>query len=285
MGQVGRALIEAASGTPFEAIGLSHAEADICDASAVAHAIRSYAPTSVVNAAAYTAVDKAESEPDIAFRVNRDGARVVAQATAAADLPLIHFSTDYVFDGRSRVPYTETDQEAPRGVYGRSKVEGERGVRESTSKHVILRTSWIYSPFGTNFVRTILRLGSEREELQIVADQTGSPTSAADVASAIMAITTKAESKSFEGWGIYHCSGADSVTWYDFANLIFAEAARFGVKAPKLVAISSAEYNASAPRPAYSVLDTKKLERTFSIGPRPLRQSLVECVKRLIDHR
>jgi dTDP-4-dehydrorhamnose reductase len=278
-GPVGRALIEEASGTPSEAIGLSHDEANICDAAVVAEAIRSYAPTSVVNAAAYTAVDKAESEPDLACCVNRDGARVVAAASAAAEIPLIHLSTDYVFDGRSKVPYTETDHVAPLGVYGRSKEEGERAVRESAPKHVILRTSWIYSPYGTNFVRTMLRLGSEHAELQVVDDQTGCPTSASDIATAIVAITKKAEGENFDDWGTYHFAGPDSVTWYGFAQLIFEQAA----KTPKLSAISSAEYRSPAPRPAYSVLDTKKLGRTFGIRPRPLRESLAECLKTLSD--
>src|SRR4029079_5486292 len=166
-GQIGQSLLEAALGTAWEAVGLSHAEADICDASAVAEAIRRSAPTSVVNAAGYTSVDKAESEPDLAFRVNRDGARVVAEASAAADIPLIHLSTDYVFNGRSGVPYTETDSVAPLGVYGRRKEEGESAVRKTARKCVILRTSWVYSPFGTNFVRTMLRLASERGELRV----------------------------------------------------------------------------------------------------------------------
>ncbi len=281
-GQVGRALIETASCTPCEAIGLSHAEADICNASAVADAVRSYTPTSVVNAAAYTAVDKAESEPDQAYRVNRDGARVVAQVAAAADIPLIHLSTDYVFDGRSEVPYTETDHVAPLGAYGRSKEAGERAVREYAPKHVILRTAWVYSPFGTNFLRTMLRLGSEREELQIVDDQTGSPTSAADIAAAIMAMVKKAEIKGFDAWGTYHFTGAGIVSWYGFAKLIFEEAARFGIEAPRLSAISSTECPTRAPRPAYSVLDNNRLELTFGIRPRPLQESLTKCLKRLL---
>lgn len=277
---MGRALIEAASGSSSKAIGLTHAEVDICDNSAVGDAIGSYAPTSVVNAAAYTDVDKAESEPDLVFRVNCDGARVVAEAAAAAGIPLIQLSTDYVFDGRSKVPYTEADHTAPLGVYGQSKEAGERAVRESAPEHVILRTAWVYSPHGNNFVRTMLRLGAERTELRIVDDQTGCPTSAADIATAIMAITKKAESKDFGDWGTYHFSGADSVTWYGFATLIFEEAAKFGVTVPKLSTISSAEYRAPAPRPADSVLDTKKLGRNFGIKPRPLRESLVECLKR-----
>jgi dTDP-4-dehydrorhamnose reductase len=261
---------------------LGHAEADICDEAAVANAIRKYAPTSVVNAAAYTDVNKAESEPDQAFRVNRDGARVVAKVAAAADIPLIHLSTDYVFDGRSAVPYTETDRVAPLGVYGRSKKEGERAVRASAPKHLILRTAGVYSPFGINFVRTMLRLGSERAEIQIVDDQTGSPTSTADIAAVIMAMVKKAEIKGFNAWGTYHFTGAGIVSWYGFAKLIFEEAARFGIEAPRLSAISSTEYPTRAPRPAYSVLDNNRLELTFGIRPRPLQESLTKCLKRLL---
>ena len=283
-GQIGRSLIEAALGTSCEVIGSSHAEADICDASAVTDAIRRSAPTSVVNAAGYTSVDKAEREPDLAFRVNRDGARVVAEASAVADIPLIHLSTDYVFNGRSRVPYTETDPVAPLGVYGQSKEQGECAVRNSTRNCVILRTCWVYSPFGSNFVKTMLRLGSECGELKVVDDQTGCPTSAADIATSILTIAKKAQSRRFDNWGTYHLTGGVSVTWYGFAKLIFEEAASFGGRAPKLSAISSGEYWGAAPRPAYSVLNTRKLERAFGLKPRPLQASLVECLKRLFNH-
>ena len=180
-GQVGRALSEAA---PDRVLGLTHAELDICNETTVAEAIRRFRPNTIINAAAFTAVDHAETESGEAFRVNRDGARVVALAAAAADIPLIHLSTDYVFDGQSRVPYTESDPVRPISVYGRSKEEGERAVRDVSHKHVILRSAWVYSPYGTNFVRTMLRLGSERSELRIVDDQTGCPTAAADIATA-----------------------------------------------------------------------------------------------------
>lgn len=276
-GQVGRALVETASES-CEVVGLSHAGADICDATAVAEAMCRYRPTSVVNAAAYTKVDDAEREPDLAFHVNRDGARIVAEAAATTGIPIVHLSTDYVFDGRKRVPYKEEDEPDPLGVYGRSKEAGERAVRETNPKHIILRTSWVYSPFGTNFVRTMLRLGAERSELRIVDDQTGCPTSAADIATAVMTVAKEAESKGFDLWGTYHFSGSDRVTWYDFAKLIFEEAVRQGAKAPRLSAISSAEYPSRAPRPAYSILDTRKFGRTFVIQPRPLRGGLRECL-------
>jgi dTDP-4-dehydrorhamnose reductase len=264
---------------------LNRTAVDICDAAAVSDAMLDHRPTSVVNAAAYTSVDMAESEADLAFYVNRDGARIIAEAAAAARIPLIHLSTDYVFDGRKRVPYTEWDRTAPLGIYGRSKDAGERAVRACAPKHVILRTSWVYSPFGNNFVRTMLRLGAERAELRVVDDQTGCPTAAADIASAILTIAREANSKGFNDWGTYHYAGADAVTWYDFAQLIFEEAEKFGVKAPKLSKTSSAEFGAAATRPAYSVLNSDRLGCIFDIRPKHLRVSLADCLKSIFANK
>jgi dTDP-4-dehydrorhamnose reductase len=278
-GQVGRALIDAAASAKCEAIGLSHADTDICEEVAVGQAIRRWQPTSIINAAAYTAVDRAESEPSQAFRVNSGGASTLAKAAALFGIPLVHISTDYVFDGQSKTPYTELNPVNPLGVYGRSKEEGERAVRQIAHRHVILRTSWVYSPFGTNFVRNILRLGSERAELRIVNDQIGCPTAAADAAAAIMTIVRTVEREDSERWGTYHFAGADVVTWYGFAKLIFEEAARFGMNVPKLRPITTAEYPMPAPRPAYSALKTEKIECTFGVRPRPSRESLTECLK------
>jgi dTDP-4-dehydrorhamnose reductase len=280
-GQIGRALVEAANKRGWRTAGPSHAEVNICDARAVSEAVRRHAPAAIVNAAGYTAVDQAESEPDQAFRANRDGARVLAEAAAVADLPLIHLSTDYVFDGLATAPYTETDAVGPAGVYAKSKEQGECAVREAAPKHVVLRTAWIYSPFGTNFLRTMLRLGAERTELSVVDDQTGSPTAASDVANAITTILTAAQAKGFAAWGTYHCVGADAVTWYGFARAIFECAAEFGLKPPKLYPITTADYPKPTSRPAYSVLSPAKLESTFGIRPRPLRDSLTECLMRV----
>jgi dTDP-4-dehydrorhamnose reductase len=232
-GQVGCHLLEAGSSRGRATIGLVHSEADICDTEAVAAAIAKHAPTSIVNAAAYTAVDKAESEAMRAFQVNRDGASVVAEAAAKANMPLIHLSTDYVFDGSSRVPYKEDDKVNPQGSYATSKEAGERAVRAHHEKHLILRTAWVYGPFGTNFLKTMLRLGAEREELRVVDDQTGRPTSTEDLAGAILTLVESIERPGFSGWGTYHYAGADTATWYGFATMIFAEAARFGRKSRK----------------------------------------------------
>ncbi len=282
-GQLGRHLLEIPVPPGMEVIGLTRAEADIGDEAAVKAAIARLRPTSIVNAGAYTAVDRSESEPEQAFRVNRDGARVLAEAATRAGIPFIHLSTDYVFDGRSRTPYVETDPVAPQGTYARSKEEGERAVQAAGGMHLILRTAWVYGPFGTNFMRTMLRLGAERDELGIVDDQTGCPTATGDIAAAIVAMVDTVERPGFGAWGTYHYVGGEIVTWYGFASMIFAEAARFGCRAPRLRPITTADYPTPAPRPAYSVLSTAKLEREFGIKPVPLRQGVFASLERLFS--
>ena len=281
-GQVGRELTSRALGL---AVGFDRASVDICVEAAVRQAVHDHPPAAIVNAAAYTAVDRAETEPDEAFRVNRDGAAVLAEAAASAGVPFIQLSTDYVFDGTKRAPYDEDDPVAPLGVYGLSKAEGERAVRSVCPRHVILRTAWVYSPYGTNFVRTMLRLAADRPELRIVDDQTGCPTAAADIASTIAAIVEKANQPAFTAWGTYHYCGADILSWYGFATRIFEAAATYGQKTPQLVPISTAAYPTQASRPAYSVLAMGKLERTFGIRPRPLREGLRGCLDALIGGR
>lgn len=280
-GQIGRHLTETASGIGCEVLGLTHGEADICDAAVVADAITRGKPTTIVNAAAYTAVDKAESEADKAFSINRDGASVIAQVAAEANIPLIHLSTDYVFDGLSRTPYTEEDPVNPQGTYAKSKEAGERAVRDAHDRHLILRTAWVYGPYGTNFLRTMLRLGAERDELGIVDDQIGCPTATRDLAEAITTLVETIERPRFNDWGTYHHVGADVVTWYGFASTIFAEVARFGQKVPRLRPITTADYPTPAPRPAYSVLSTAKFNRVFGIEPKPLPGSLIASLDRL----
>ena len=284
-GQVGLHLSETALAKTRHMIPLAHGDADVCDSDAVASAVALHAPTVIVNAAAYTAVDKAESEENRAFAVNRDGAAVLARAAAKADVPLIHISTDYVFDGRAGEPYREEDEVNPQGAYARSKEAGERAVRAGHDKHLILRTSWVYGPFGTNFVKTMLRLGAERDELRVVDDQTGRPTSTGDLAQAILAIADAAQQPGFGEWGTYHYAGADTVTWHGFATMIFAEAEKFGRKVPRVQPITTAEFPTVAPRPAYSVLSTVKLERAFSIEPCPLRAGLIATLARLLRKR
>ena len=256
-GQIGRAFSEIACGRGWGIRNPSHAEVNICANAAVVESLQRALPSVIVNAAAYTAVDQAETETEEAFRVNRDGAAILAKFAADADLPIIHLSTDYVFDGCSDRPYVEQDPVNPLGVYGKSKESGERMVRAAGGKHIILRTSWIYSPFGTNFVRTMLRLGSERTELLVVDDQVGCPTSAVDVASAIADSLTQITQPGFRAWGTYHYAG-DAVTWYEFAEAIFERAAQLGLRTPTLRRVSSSEFCRPAPRPKYSVLSTDK---------------------------
>lgn len=277
-GQVGRALLQLGTGS---VIGVTHADVDICDRRSVSEAVKRHQPTSLINAAAFTAVDRAESEVDQAFHVNRDGATVVAQVASTADLPLVHLSTDYVFDGSKTAPYKETDPVCPLNVYGRSKEEGERAIKERCRKHLLLRTSWIYSPTGINFVRTMLRLGAQRSELGVVTDQIGCPTAAADVAEAILAIVKVIERRQFTEWGTYHYAGADAVTWYGFAKMIFAKTKALGKPVPKLFPITTADYPTPARRPPYSVLSTEKLRHTFAIKPKPLVGSLHDCLTQL----
>ena len=277
-GQVGSALLQLGAGS---VIGVTHADVDICDRQSVTEAVQKHNPTSLINCAAFTAVDRAESEVDQAFRINRDGATVVAQVASTADLPLLHLSTDYVFDGTKTAPYKETDPVCPLNIYGRSKEEGERSVKETCRKHLLLRTSWIYSPTGTNFVRTMLRLGAQRSELGVVNDQIGCPTAAADVAEAILAILAVIERPQFTEWGTYHYAGADAVTWYGFARIIFARTKALGKPVPKLFPITTADYPTPARRPPYSVLSTEKLSHTFAIRPKPLVHSLDDCLAQL----
>jgi dTDP-4-dehydrorhamnose reductase len=281
-GQVGRALT-ARKGDMT--LGFDHAAVDICDTAAVARVLRECPGAAVVNAAAYTAVDRAETEPSEAMRVNRDGAANLARLAASAGVPFIHISTDYVFDGSKRRPYREDDPIATLNTYGLSKAEGEDVVRRGCPRHVILRTSWIYSPYGTNFVRTILRLAAERSELQIVNDQTGCPTAAADIADTIAAIVAAARDPEFTGWGTYHYCGGDILTWFGFANLIFELARGYGQKWPRIVPITTAAYRTAARRPAYSVLATDKIESVFRIKPRPLRKSLSDCLDAVFLNR
>jgi dTDP-4-dehydrorhamnose reductase len=242
--------------------------------------------TVVINAAAYTAVDRAESEAQAAIAVNRDGAAHIAQACARTGVPLIHLSTDYVFDGRAiGHAYREDDPIAPVSVYGASKAEGEQAVRDATARHAIVRTAWVYSPHGQNFVRTMLRLGQERPELGIVADQHGCPTAAADIADALVTMAVRMVRSDDAGaadlYGTFHFSGTGPTTWYGFAQEIFRQAAHHGRPVPKLRPIATTDYPTPAARPANSVLDCQHLRTVYGIAAPPWQESLATCVARL----
>jgi len=240
----------------------------------------------VINAAAYTKVDLAESEPDAAIRVNRTGPGLLAEWCAGAGIPMIHISTDYVFDGCGKTPYSETDPLSPLGVYGGSKAEGEAEVRRKLSRHLIIRTAWVYGVHGSNFVKTMLRLGRERESLRVVDDQAGCPTSASDIADAILTLVQRIEAGGRIPWGTYHYCGDGITTWYRFAVEIFRLARRFGYAfSPKIEPIPSSEYSTPVTRPSFSALDTTRIGDMFGIYPRPWQESLAEAVEELLTSK
>ena len=234
-------------------------DCDFADEVSVRALVRRVRPDVIVNAAAYTAVDKAESDRERCFTINAATPTVIAAEAAALGATLVHYSTDYVFDGDHATPYVEEDSTGPRNVYGASKLAGERGIAEAGGEFLILRTSWVYSNNGANFLKTMLRLGAERTELRIVADQRGAPTSAEAIAGATLRILKLAGEG---GWtsGLFHMTAAGATTWYGFARAIFARA---GGPTPSLVPIATAEYPTPAARPANSILSNDKFARTF----------------------
>jgi dTDP-4-dehydrorhamnose reductase len=256
------------------------AEAYIDDPAAVRRAIQLARPSIVVNAAAYTKVDQAEIEREAAFRGNAEGPKVLAAACAEKDIPLVHISTDYVFDGRKPSAYVETDPTAPINAYGESKRAGEIAVAETCARHVILRASWLFGAYRQNFLKTILRLAAERDELRIVSDQRGCPTGTCDLAGAIVAIAPRLASGEGAS-GIYHVASAGPATWYDFAQEIVAAAAPFTGRAPKIVPIGTQDYPTRAARPMNSELDSSKFLSTFGFRAADWRTRVRETVAAL----
>jgi dTDP-4-dehydrorhamnose reductase len=277
-GQVGRELCRLAWPTDWQLAACNRAGCDIADRDQVAATVARERPDIVINAAAYTAVDRAELERDRAWAGNCTGPLNLAYCCKDTGIPLVHISTDYVFDGTKAGPYREDDPVKPLGSYGESKEAGERAVREALPAHVILRTAWIYAAHGHNFVRTMLRLGGERPVLRVVADQIGSPTSAADIAAAIADIVQQFAAGN-RRWGTYHFAGGGAVTWHGFAEAIFAEAAPWRGPSPKVEAITTADYPTPARRPANSVLDCTKIGAAFGIVPRPWRTQLADVLR------
>jgi dTDP-4-dehydrorhamnose reductase len=285
-GQVARSLREAAALDKNIVFGYGvRPEVDLLHPSSIEKAIADFRPDIVINPAAYTAVDKAESEPHQAFALNRDGARGAALAAAQGGVPVIHLSTDYVFDGKKQGAYIESDPVAPQGVYGRSKLAGERAVAEANPKHIVLRTSWVYSPFGGNFVRTMLRLAEQRDRLQVVDDQLGCPTYAPDIAGAIIALARQVTGSHWNpGFaGVTHLAGPDVLSWCGFAKEIVRGAAERGGRSVPVDPIATSDYPTAALRPANSVLSTERLSATFGIRLRPTRESLSDCLDRLLQ--
>jgi dTDP-4-dehydrorhamnose reductase len=274
-GQVGRVL---ASRAGTRGRGLAHAACDITDRGAVAEALSAPGLSAVVNCAAYTAVDRAESEREQAFAVNAEGAGIVARAAADRGLPVIHLSTDYVYAGAGTEPHREDAALAPVNVYGASKAAGDAAAAASNPAHLILRVSWIFGIYGANFVKTMLRLKREHAELRVVADQQGGPTEARDIADAILAMAAGAARPGFADWGTYHLAGAPDTNWHGFARAIFE---RLGGPAPRLVAIASRDYPTPAARPRNSLLDCSRIRRVFGIERPDWRISLSRVLAQL----
>ena len=265
----------------IEAVGPTRAETNICDPSAVAAVIERSKPRLVVNAAAYTAVDKAESEPDLASAVNAAAAGAIAAAAATHDIPILHISTDYVFDGTKVGAYTETDPIAPLGVYGRTKADGEDRVRVSAARHVILRTAWVYGVYRANFLKTMLRLAAERHRLRVVADQHGCPTATSDIAEAILAVDTMLSTHPNTA-GTFHFAGLGATSWHGFAEAIVAAQSKATGRQPPVDAITSADYPTPARRPANSELDSSLFAATFGYRSRDWRERAAETVQCLL---
>jgi len=281
-GQVATSLLERA-GNGVAVVALARPEVTLEDRTAVLEGVARARPDVVINAAAYTAVDKAEQEEWLAVQVNGKGAGHVAEAAAAVGAPLLHLSTDYVFDGALDRPYREDDAPNPTGVYGRSKLIGETLVAERCPNSAILRTAWVYSPFGTNFVRTMLRLNETKEEVGVVADQRGNPTYAPDIADALIAIARRMREDSSPALrGIFHMTASGEATWADFAETIFRQVAARGRRLTRVRRIATADYPTPARRPANSRLDNTKLNETYGVALPDWRASVALCCERLI---
>jgi dTDP-4-dehydrorhamnose reductase len=272
-GQVGHAL-RARNSFP-ELVIATRRECDLTNAEALRRLVQRVRPEVIVNAAAYTAVDKAESDPETCYTVNATAPGVLAKEAAALGARLVHYSTDYVFDGTKAGAYVEDDPTGPRNVYGASKLAGERAIAEEGGEFLILRTSWVYSNHGTNFLKTMLRAGAERPELRIVADQHGAPTSADAIAEATVRILKNAEADRWVG-GLFHMTAGGATTWYGFSDAIFTRAAG---RKPKLVPITTAEYPTPAARPANSVLSNDKFAMAFGFRLPDWEQQLDAVMK------
>jgi len=275
-GQVGDCLVKRAEVGGWSIMAVDRHELDITDETAVTQAVEAFKPDVIINSAAHTAVDKAESEVEASYAINRDGARYLAEAAAANGAAMLHISTDYVFAGDKNGLYLETDPVDPQGVYGASKLAGEQAVAAACPRHIILRTAWVFGEHGNNFVKTMLRVGGQRDSLGVVADQLGGPTYAGDIAAALLTIAEQSLNGAELPWGVYHFAGEPHVSWFEFAQAIFAAAGKHGVldKLPVVNAIKTTDYPTPAKRPANSRLDCSKIRAAFGIAPSDWRQAL-----------
>lgn len=283
-GQVARALVERAAGAGATLVAVGRPELDLERPETIGPALKAARPDMVVNAAAYTAVDLAESAEATALAVNGAGAGEVAAAASRLGVPVIQISTDYAFDGGLGRPYREDDATGPISAYGRSKLAGEQAVAVATPDHAILRTAWVYSPFGRNFVRTMLRLGAERSEVGVVADQIGSPTSALDIADAVLAVARNLVARPDDTAlrGVFHMAAQGDASWAEVAEAVFADAEAAGRKPVQVKRIATSDYPTPARRPANSRLDGAKLASIHGVALPHWRGSLTTCVARLL---
>ncbi|KGA34635.1 dTDP-4-dehydrorhamnose reductase [Pectobacterium odoriferum] len=267
-GQVGTRLVERLTGNA-DILAIDRDVLDITDRDAVFKTVRDFKPDVIINAAAHTAVDRAEQEAELSYKINRDGPLYLAEAAKSIDSTILHISTDYVFNGESDVPYVESDSVDPKSVYGKSKLEGELAVAAVCQRHIILRTSWVFGEDGNNFVKTMLRLGKERDSLGIVADQFGGPTYAGDIADVLILIAEKTQSPDFNAWGIFHFSGTPYISWFGFADKIFDLAIEQKIlnNKPILSQLTTEDYPTPAQRPNYSKLSCEKINQVFGIKP------------------
>ena len=274
-GQVGHCLVKQLEGKA-EVLAVDKEQLDITDQAAVFSVVSEFVPDYIINAAAHTAVDKAEEEVDLSFAINRDGPMYLAEAAESCGAVMLHISTDYVFDGTGEAPYEESDAVGPQGVYGQSKLAGEQAVAKACAEHLILRTAWVFGEHGNNFVKTMLRLGQDRDALSIVGDQIGGPTYAGDIASALITMIDYIEKEGAPQWGVYHFSGMPYASWYEFAEQIFSAAKNKSVlvQTPTLTSIPTSAYPTPAKRPANSRLDCEKIHQQFGIKPSDWQASL-----------
>ena len=285
-GQLGRELINQGQLKGFSVQAPSEDDMDITDLEKIDRCMDFHQPEVVINAAAYTQVDKAESEAALAFAVNTTGSANLARMCAKNKTPLVHISTDYVFDGQKGRSYLETDTISPVGVYGRSKAEGEIEIRSHLKEHIILRTSWLYGIHGHNFAKTMLKLATTKPKIRVVADQYGSPTNAADLAQTILIISDRMQFNNDVDWGTYHYCGQGVISWYNFAEKIVGLARLYAdVKTTRIEPIPTADYPTRALRPIYSALDCSRIQKHFGINPKPWQKSLEITIKELLVRR
>ncbi|MCF4995504.1 dTDP-4-dehydrorhamnose reductase [Pseudomonas syringae] len=276
-GQVARELLQRFTGSG-ELIALGRDRLDLTRPDMIREHIQRICPDLIINAAAHTAVDQAESEPELAFAINATAPQVLAEQAMDLDIPLIHYSTDYVFDGQKTTPYVETDNPAPLGVYGKSKLAGEQAIAAVGGKHLILRTSWVYSRHGRNFLLTMQRLLAEKPELRVVCDQIGAPTWAGTIADSTLALVERWNNGNAGAWGTYHLTAKGETSWFGFAQAIGEDLRLRGKPCANLLPIPASDYSTPAARPQNSRLDCSRLQREWGVSQPDWQTALRECL-------